>query len=51
MTRQLSLSLSPTSTLAVGYNIQSTVTSVFSLSVNITIPHLTILEFIFEQQN
>jgi hypothetical protein len=51
MPHQFSFSLSITSALASAYNIQSTVTStsvtsVFSLSVSITISDLTILEFI-----
>jgi hypothetical protein len=56
MPRQLSLSLSTTSALAVGYNIQLTAISAssmlaFSLPVSTTILDLIILEFIFGQQN
>jgi hypothetical protein len=49
MPRHFSLSLSITNTPAAAYNIQPTATPAFSFPVSTTIPHLTILEFIFGQ--
>jgi hypothetical protein len=51
MPHQLSLFLLITSAPAVAYNIQSTVTSVFSLLVSTTILNLTILELILWTTN
>jgi hypothetical protein len=48
-TSLFSLSLSITNTPAAAYNIQPTATPAFSFPVSTTIPHLTILEFIFGQ--
>jgi hypothetical protein len=46
ISRQLFLFFLSTSTLTVGYNIQFTATSVFSLLVKTIIPDINILEFI-----
>jgi hypothetical protein len=46
MSRELFLFFLSTSALTVGYNIQFTATSVFSLLVKTIIPDINILEFI-----